>query len=147
VLNLLVFAVAAHSVVAGVVLMGDPQWMLSTVGWPYEGELFWPRQAGLFLAILGLAYGAALRLPPLVWLVVGSKACAFIFLMTHAIWLDAPRPVWWLGAGDGLMGLSVAAALWYSRREAARGTDHERGTDHGCGTDRPAVSAREPAEH
>lgn len=114
VVHLLIFGVSAHSVVAGMVLMSQPEWMLAAVGWEYKGELFWPRQAGLFLSILGVAYGAALRVPSLVWLVIGSKAAAFVFLMSHVLWLEAPRPVLYLAAGDGLMGLAVALALWHA---------------------------------
>ena len=120
ILNLLVLAVAAHSVVLGVCLLTFPAWTLKTVGWPYNGEIFWPSQAGLFLIILGIAYGAAVRFKPLLWLLVGSKGSAFVFLIAHAIWLEAPRLTLLLAALDGLMGLTVAAGMWWVSRETRR---------------------------
>ena len=120
VLDLFVLAVAAHSVAAGLCLLCCPMWTLRVVGWQYHGELFWPSQAGLFLILLGIAYGAAIRFEPLLWLLVGSKVCAFVFLMAHTIWLDAPRLAARLGIGDGLMGLCVMAAWWQARREGQR---------------------------
>ena len=119
VLHLVILGVSVHSVVAGIVMMSAPEWMLRAVGWEYEGELFWPRQAGLFLSILGIAYGGAIRLLPLVWLVIGSKTAAVVFLMAHVLFLDAPGPVFYLAAGDGLMGLAVAIALWNATRPTA----------------------------
>jgi len=107
-----VLAVAAHSVALGVCLLTFPNWTLGLVGWDYTGSVFWPRQSGLFLIILGVAYGAAVRFRPLVWLLVASRASAFVFLMAHALWLDAPRLAVLLGVGDGLMGLSVAVLFW-----------------------------------
>jgi len=117
-LRALVLAVAAHSVIIGVALLSFPVWALKVAGWDYTGEVFWPSQAGLFLIILGVAYGAAVRFPPLVWLLIGSKACAFVFLMAHTILLGGARALPSMGAADGLMCLSVSAALWYSRRGA-----------------------------
>ena len=109
--NLVVLAVAAHSVVLGVSLLSFPVWTLDVVGWQYTGQVFWPSQAGLFLVILGISYGAAIRFRPAVWLLVGSKACAFVFLMAHTIWGEAPSLMPFLAIGDGLMGLAVLVAL------------------------------------
>jgi len=116
-LNLLILAVAAHSVVLGVCLLSFPSWALKLVGWDYSGPVFWPSQAGLFLIILGVAYGAAVRFRPLIWLLVGSKACAFVFLMAHALWLDAPRLAVLLGAADGLMGVAVSLLYAWPYRD------------------------------
>ncbi len=122
-LNLAVLGVAAHSVALGVCLLSFPAWTLRLVGWEYAGPVFWPSQAGLFLIILGAAYGAAVRYRPLLWLLIGSKGCAFIFLMAHALWLDAPRLAVLLGAGDGAMGLTVALLLrWVDQGERSTPT-------------------------
>ena len=118
-LNLVILAVAAHSVALGLSLLCFPMWALKLVGWDYSGEVFWPSQAGLFLIILGSAYAAALRWRPLTWLLIGSKACAIVFLTAHVLWLGAPRLAGLLGVGDGLMGL-VTAALLVSVERAER---------------------------
>jgi hypothetical protein len=122
ILSLVLVAVAAHSIGLGVAFLFFPRRILGLVGWEYTGPVFWPSQAGLFLLILGAAYILAIRLRPLVWLVIGSKVSAFIFLLVSALWVDAPPIVALLGCGDGLMGLAVAVALWRLRgAEAARG--------------------------
>jgi len=127
-LNLVVLAVAAHSVVLGLCLLCFPTWTLKLVGWQYTGEIFWPSQSGLFLIILGSAYAAAVRWRPLVWLLIGSKACAVVFLLAHVIWLDAPHLAGLLGAGDGLMGL-VTAVLFASVSRAENGPTRQRPCD------------------
>jgi hypothetical protein len=112
-LKLVVLGVAVHSIVLGLCLLCFPTWVLKLVGWEYTGEMFWPSQAGLFLIILGSAYAAALRYRPLIWLLIGSKGCAVVFLWAHVLFLGAPRLAGLLGTGDGLMGL-VTAVLFVS---------------------------------
>jgi hypothetical protein len=120
VLNLVVLAVAAHSIVLGVLLLCVPVWTLNLVRWGYNGEMFWPSQAGLFLIILGIAYAATVRIPAFVWLTIGSKAGAFVFLVASPALLGAPKIAGLMGCGDGLMGLAVAAALWRARGAGRR---------------------------
>jgi hypothetical protein len=120
-LNLVLLAVAAHSVALGITLLFLPRWALEVVGWDYTGQMFWPSQAGLFLVILGVAYASATRVRPLVWLVIGSKASAVVFLPLSVVLLDAPAIVPVLGCGDALMGIAVAIAYWEHRRAEASG--------------------------
>lgn len=134
VLNLVVLAVAVHSITLGTAFLFFPLRVLGLVGWEYSGPLFWPSQAGLFLVILGAGYAAALRVPAFLWFVVGSKAAAFAFLLASALWVDAPRIVGLLGCGDGLMGFAVAFAFWQVKRAEA-GEDGE-GPPHVCGPSR-----------
>jgi hypothetical protein len=115
-LNYFVLAVATHSVVVGLCLLCFPMWTLKMVGWQYDGEVFWPSQAGLFLIILGSAYAAAIRYRPLIWLLIFSKFSAIAFLIAHVLFLDAPKLVALLGAGDGAMGLIVGLLFWYAER-------------------------------
>lgn len=125
-LHLAILAVSAHSVLVGACMLSFPVWMLKVVGWSYSGEIFWPRQAGLFLLILGIAYGAAIRYRPLAWLLIGSKASALVFLMTQALWLDAPRLTVPLGLADGLMGATVLVLLMMVNRSEAREAVREK---------------------
>ncbi len=115
-LKLLVLAVASHSLAAGILLLLVPLWTLKLVGWDYTGHAFWPSQAGLFLALLGVAYASAIRLQALIWFLILSKASAFVFLLSSVVWLDTPKVVVAMAFGDGLMGLSVALALWKQTR-------------------------------
>jgi len=119
--TLVLLGVAAHSIVLGLMLLFAPRWSLTFVGWEYTGQLFWPSQAGLFLVLLGVVYAMALRLRPLVWLVVGSKACAVVFLLVGRTWLQAPPISTSLGLADGLMGIAVAVAFLAGRRADALG--------------------------
>jgi hypothetical protein len=120
VLDLVLLAVAGHSIAVGISLLFAPLWALHLVRWEYAGQVFWPSQAGLFMLILGAAYAWAIRLRPLVWLVIGSKASACMFLLASAVWLEAPRVVLLLACGDGLMGIAVALVFWRLRWAAAR---------------------------
>lgn len=119
-LELAILAVAAHSIIAGMVLLSLPAWTLKMVGWGYSGEIFWPRQAGLFLLILGIAYGAAVWYRPMVWLLIGSKGSALVFLMSQALLLEeSPRLTIPLGLVDGAMGFVVLGLLWWANHGAA----------------------------
>jgi len=118
-LHLTVLAIAVHSLALGLSLLFFPHWALSFVGWPYSGPMFWPSQAGLFLIILGVTYAWAIRLRPLLWLIIGSKFSAVVFLLLSVPFLEAPRLVALLGCGDGAMGLAVALLFWAVRRAEA----------------------------
>lgn len=115
-LQLLMLGIAAHSIVAGMLLLLWPLWILRLVGWDYAGQVFWPSQAGLFLALLGGVYAAALRFRPLIWFIVVSKASAVVFLSLSVVFLGAPKVVIAMALGDGLMGLSIAIVFWMQTR-------------------------------
>ena len=124
-LNLVVLGIAGHSLALGLSLLFFPRWALQFVGWPYSGPVFWPSQAGLFLVILGVTYAWAVRLRPLLWLVIGSKVSAVVFLLLSVAWLEAPRLVALLGCGDGMMGLAVAL-LFCGLKRAENSAESER---------------------
>jgi uncharacterized MnhB-related membrane protein len=115
-LNGLILAVACHSIAGGILLLFFPMWTLRLAGWGYAGEAFWPSQAGLFLALLGSVYALAIRLRALIWFLIASKACAFVFLVLSVVLLKAPKVVLTMAIGDGLMGLCVALAFWKQTR-------------------------------
>src|SRR5574340_1443737 len=100
-LDLLILVVGVHSLLLGLTLLLFPRWALDFVAWPYDGQVFWPRQAGLFLVLLGVCYASALRVRPAVWLLIGSKASAIVFLLVSVAIGDAPRVALALGAIDG----------------------------------------------
>lgn len=126
-LNYFILAVATHSVFVGLCLLCFPMWTLKMVGWPYDGEVFWPSQAGLFLIILGSAYAAAIRYRPLVWLLIFSKFSAIAFLLAQVLFLDAPKLVALLGVGDGTMGVIVGFLYWYTERPGGDSEGERRG--------------------
>ncbi len=115
----IVLLVAAHSLVLGAALLARPRAVLALAGWPPEGPIFFPAQAGAFLVILGLGYLAGLRLRAFAWFLVLSKAVAVAFLAAALLARLAPPVVLPAAVLDGLMGLATAGALLRSR--AARG--------------------------
>jgi len=121
----LVAAVTLHSLLLGTALLAAPGWALGLSGWSYDGSPFFPQQAGLFLLLLGIAYGLGLFRPGLGWFLVVSKASAAVFLAAEYLAGVAPAAVLEAGLLDGLMGLLVAAALVWERR-AGRAIRSER---------------------
>ena len=99
-----------------------PTRTLEAVGWEYEGDVFFPSQAGLFLLILGSAYVAGLWHDGFVWLLVASKVAAVLFLVLEYRLGHAPTVAFLAALLDGLMGLSVGAImLWELRSTGING--------------------------
>ena len=114
-LSLLLAAVAAHSIVLGVVMLASPFWMLSNFGWEVSDSRFFPAQSGLFLLILGIVYAVAIRDRSLVWIVILSKAFAVAFLVGEALGGSCPPVVYVTAVIDGSMGAAVALLWWRER--------------------------------
>jgi hypothetical protein len=55
--SLVIAGVAAYDFFIGLGLITSPLLVLRIGGWGYQGEVFFLRQSGLFLAILGTALG------------------------------------------------------------------------------------------
>ncbi len=110
--KIIIAAVALHSIVLGVAMLVDPVWTLELCGWKYDGDIFFPQQAGVFLVIFGGAYVVALWRRPFAWFLVASKAAAVAFLLAEYL-AGAAAPATLLVAGlfDGMMGLAVAVVL------------------------------------
>ncbi len=110
--RLSILLIAGHSLIAGFALLFAPGDVLAFMRWPPVSDLFFVSQAGIFLVILGFAYLAALRHDVLVWLIVGSKLGAVMFLFGQGFLGRAPLQVMLAGAGDAGLGLlALAAAL------------------------------------
>ncbi|MFQ6096230.1 MAG: hypothetical protein ACE5O2_00780 [Armatimonadota bacterium] len=127
--RLAIAAVAAHSLILGALMLLTPGRLLRIVGWEPPDDLFFASQSGAFLLILGAAYLGALWHRPYVWILIGSKLGACVFLYAHGLFLGAPFSVMLLGAEDGCMGLLVWAAVMLSDRAAARARIGQAPTD------------------
>jgi len=103
--------VAGHSIILGGALLIAPGRVLALTRWPLPADMFFASQSGVFLVILGFAYLAALWHEVFVWLIVGSKLAAVLFLFGHGILGGAPFQVMLLGAADACLGLLVVAGL------------------------------------
>jgi hypothetical protein len=119
--NLLIWAVSVHSLVLGTVLIVAPGWVHRLVGWSDGGPHFFVRQGGVFLLILGGTYLGALRHPPLLWLLVCSKAAAVVFLLAESVGGESPRLVLVAALLDAVM--CAGAAIFVIRDKEARSAE------------------------
>ena len=121
--RLSILLVASHSLILGTALLFAPGKMLAFVQWPVVGDLFFVSQAGIFLIILGFAYLAALWHKVLVWLIVGSKLGAVLFLFGQSFFVEARCHLILSGIGDACLGLLVLVAVMVeSRARSDKGT-------------------------
>lgn len=121
---ILIAAIAVHSLALGLAMLGAPRAILRFFGFPDPVSAFFPSQCGLFLVVLGVCYVLALRWRALVAVIFVSKAFAVVFLVVHAVFLDAPAAVGAAAAGDAAMLAALAAtfAADSRTRTAAPGT-------------------------
>ena len=121
--RLSIIVVAGHSLILGTALLFAPGEVLAFVQWPPVDDLFFVSQAGIFLVILGFAYLAALWHKVLVWLIVGSKLGAVLFLFGQSFFVEARFHLIIGGIGDAGLGLLVLVAVMVeSRARSDRGT-------------------------
>jgi len=113
-----VILVALHTFAVGAGLFFLPAWALGVGGWQVIPPLFFPRQAGIFHFILGIAYLEEHRRFGGVSLLLMAKTFAVVFLVGAALLADVPWFVPAAGVGDGLMAL-VAWLLHRKARSAA----------------------------
>jgi len=114
----LVIAIALHSILLGAAMLLFPTRTLEMFGWEYDGPTFFPSQAGIFLLLLGVAYAGGIHHRPFAFFLVGSKACAVIFLVVQYFINQHQGVVLVAAALDGMMGAAVAAALiWEARSQ------------------------------
>ena len=109
--RLSIIVVASHSVILGTALLFAPGEVLAFVQWPAVADLFFVSQAGIFLVVLGFAYLAALWHRALVWLIVGSKLGAILFLFGQSFFVEARFHLILAGIGDAGLGLLVFVAV------------------------------------
>jgi len=113
-----VILVALHTFAVGAGLFFVPEWALRFGGWQVIPPLFFPRQAGIFHFILGIAYLEEHRRFGGIALLVLAKSFAVVFLLGAALLSTVPWFVLVAGIGDGLMAL-VAWLLHRRARSAA----------------------------
>ena len=112
-LSVLLYLIALHSLLVGVLLVVIPVSALDYFGYhDYQGSFF-KIQGGVFHMIMGLIYFLAARDPErnriLVCLTIAAKFAATIFLFAYYIFIGSIWMVAASGAGDLVMGILV---LW-----------------------------------
>jgi hypothetical protein len=113
-----VILVALHTFAVGAGLFFVSEWALRFGGWEVIPPLFFPRQAGIFHFILGIAYIEEHRRAGSVSLLIMAKTFAVVFLVGAALFANVPWFVPVAGIGDGLMAL-LAWLLHRQVRHAA----------------------------
>ena len=103
----LVWLIALHSVVVGVMLLFLPAWSAAFGGWGEASPLFFARQAGVFHFVVAFAYVYEYLRHRGVTILVVTKATAFVFLVTAALLGEPAWSVAFSGVADGGMGLVV----------------------------------------
>ena len=121
--RLSIIVVASHSLILGTALLFAPGEVLAFAQWPVIGDLFFVSQAGIFLVVLGFAYLAALWHRVLVWLIIGSKLGAVLFLFGQSFFVEAQFHLILAGIGDVCLGLLVLVAVMVeSGARSSKGT-------------------------
>lgn len=109
--KLVVGGVALHSIILGAAMLIRPMLVLELSGWQYDGDAFFPQQAGIFLTLLGGAYAMALWHRHFAWFLVVSKTVAVAFLVGEHLFGTAPKVILVAALLDGLMGAAVAITM------------------------------------
>ena len=106
--RLLVFLVALHSLVVGMVLLSVPRWVASFGGWGGVDSVFFIRQGGIFHMVVAVGYVMEYVRHRTVALLLVAKSMATVFLVFS--WTGDPssaRALPFAALGDGLMALLV----------------------------------------
>lgn len=122
--KLILSLVGAHSVLLGLIIYFFTQFFYKVFfAVPIE-DIFFVRQSGIFLFLLGLVYLYPLRnlkkYYTLIKLVILSKVVAVIFLVWNAHFTTAPPMIYLAALFDGLMGAVVTVVYVQCRREYAQ---------------------------
>ncbi|MEW6338571.1 MAG: hypothetical protein ACOY3Y_08220 [Acidobacteriota bacterium] len=114
-----VWLVALHTLAVGCALFLVPDWALRFGGWQVIPSPFFPRQAGIFHFILGIAYLGEMTRHRDVSLMVMAKTFAVVFLLGAWFADGVPWFVPLAGVGDGAMAAGALVARPWLR--SARG--------------------------
>jgi hypothetical protein len=117
-LRLLVWLIAAHSFVVGLVLLFASAWGLTLGGWTVLPPVFFPMQGGAFHLVVAIGYVTEYERHRSVTLLLIAKTIGVLFLV--GVWLWSGRTLPWAvpvsAVGDAAMGL----ATWWISRLAVR---------------------------
>jgi hypothetical protein len=111
--TILVLLIGLHSLILGFAMALQPTRTLYLFGWDYQGPMFFPTQAGVFLALFGILFVIFIWYRRLIWFIIVIKSAAVVFLLSQNYILGpaAPSTILLATVFDGLMGLPVAGIL------------------------------------
>ena len=103
--RVLIFLIALHSIIVGVMLLFIPEWAVQFAGWSGADPIFFIRQAGIFHFVLAAGYLVEYSRTQTITLLLIAKTTAFVFLVGGSLLGDTPWSVWFSGVADGAMAL------------------------------------------
>ena len=111
--TILVLLIGLHSFILGCAMALQPMRTLNLFGWDYQGPMFFPTQAGVFLALFGILFVIFIWHRRLIWFIIVIKSAAVVFLLyqNYILVPAAPYTILLAAVFDGLMALSVAGIL------------------------------------
>jgi hypothetical protein len=115
--TLAVVLVALHSYAVGAMLLFLTDWSLRFAGWSDPGNLFFPRQSGVFHFVVATAYLLEYFRERSITILVAAKAIAVVFLLVLNPW----RAAWSIpfsGVADGAMLVGMIFLHVRARRDA-----------------------------
>ena len=111
----LIFLIALHSIIVGVMLIFFSEWAVEFAGWSGADPIFFIRQAGAFHFVLVAGYLVEYSRTRTITLILIAKTTAFVFLIGGSVLIQTPWSVWFSGLADGAMALVaflVHRAVW-----------------------------------
>ena len=103
----LIFLIALHSIIVGVMLLFFAEWAVDFAGWSGADPIFFIWQAGAFHLVLAAGYLVEYSRTKTISLLLIAKTTAFVFLIGGSLLADTPWSVWFSGLADGAMALTA----------------------------------------
>ena len=103
--RILIYLIALHSMIVGVMLLFFAEWAVNFAGWAGANPIFFIWQAGAFHFVLATGYLVEYGRSRTISLLLIAKTTAFVFLIGGSLITDTPWSVWFSGVADGAMAL------------------------------------------
>jgi hypothetical protein len=115
VLSMVLWVVAAHSILMGLALISQPAILMKWSGFNAGYERFFPAQGGVFHLLMAFAYSlGAVNSEKFHFLIVFSvivKAVATVFLLIYCFAVEFNWVILVSGISDGVMGMAIFIAF------------------------------------
>lgn len=125
------FLVSLHSILLGIFIFFMPNFFYNLFFSVQVENLFFVKQAGLFLLLSGIFYGFPLinldKFAQITGVTIVTKICAVLFLFTNAGLSPSPLMIYLAGIGDGGMAAALLITYIMFQRENFPPAAPERG--------------------
>ena len=105
--RVLIFLIALHSIIVGIMLLFFAEWAIIFAGWSGADPIFFIWQAGIFHFVLATGYLVEYSRTQTISLLLIAKTTAFVFLIGGSLLAETPWSVWFSGLADGAMALTA----------------------------------------